>query len=577
MPTRQEILNKLNNNPTEFTPAVLANAIKSRDHDVTVADLYDLNNFPKETIDAVRRYLSDFENKKFDNAKSAGSPHDLNNFIKEFRNGRNVDEANNILKKLDDQIWNSIADSNQKSDFEQYKSDFPKGKHINDCKEILDDFDWFVTKRIDTVEAYSNYRITHPGIHDQEVDSLIRNYEDKKTWENCQSKGTEGYREYLAKFPNGQFASEARVRIDNVSQKERFLDKLRQNKNSENIARIKKAIQNNIISWNDVIEVYGEAIAETIKGYEDYPVLPDSEIPESLSGKGTEVYFWGIKGSGKTCALGTILSYVYKKGLYASLPCKGAKYMDALKNLFRRNLSLCILPPATNEEQIHEMALELKNPDKGKNPKGRYTQFTFIDLPGELIQRAYELRGKTKKEIESVLINDLASDYPRFKNFNILLNYLKDEKRPKIHFFIFEYGSHYKTVEIERNQSPVSVPDCLDSLMKVLIDLKVFSKSTVGIYLLMTKADRLPCDKEDRPVNAEEYFDEYFSSFKTNLEKICNESYIGDFCGITFSIGDVYAQQICKFNGEDTEKVLRKLFLKSKPESDKWWTKILKG
>lgn len=577
MATRQEILDKLNNNHIEFTPSVLANVIKSRDYDITVSDLYDLNNFPVEKIIEIRKILSDFENKKFEEARNSLTPRKLNSFIKDFREGKNVENAKKILKDLDNSSWENIADSSQKSDFEQYKSDFPKGNHYKDCNDILKDFDWYLAKKTDTVEAYSNYRITHPGIHDQEVDSLIRNYEDKKTWENCQSKGTEGYREYLAKFPNGQFASEARVRIDNVSQKERFLDKLRQNKNSENIARIKKAIQNNIISWNDVIEVYGEAIAETIKGYEDYPVLPDSEIPESLSGKGTEVYFWGIKGSGKTCALGTILSYVYKKGLYASLPCKGAKYMDALKNLFRRNLSLCILPPATNEEQIHEMALELKNPDKGKNPKGRYTQFTFIDLPGELIQRAYELRGKTKKEIESVLINDLASDYPRFKNFNILLNYLKDEKRPKIHFFIFEYGSHYKTVEIERNQSPVSVPDCLDSLMKVLIDLKVFSKSTVGIYLLMTKADRLPCDKEDRPVNAEEYFDEYFSSFKTNLEKICNESYIGDFCGITFSIGDVYAQQICKFNGEDTEKVLRKLFLKSKPESDKWWTKILKG
>ncbi len=93
----------------------------------------------------------------------------------------------------------------------------------------------------------------------------------------------------------------------------------------------------------------------------------------------------------------------------------------------------------------------------------------------------------------------------------------------------------------------------------------------------MTKADRLPCDKEDRPEKAEEYFDEYFPSFKTNLEEVCKDSFIGDFCGITFSIGEVYAQQICKFDGEDTEKLLRKLFLKSKPESDKWWTKMLKG
>lgn len=575
MATRQEILDKLNNNHTEFTPSVLANVIKSHDYDITVSDLYDLNNFPVEKIIEIRKILSDFENKKFEEAKNSLTPRKLNNFIKDFREGKNVENAKKILKDLDNSSWEDIADSNRKSDFEQYKSDFPKGNHYRDCNDILKDFDWYLAKKTDTVEAYSNYRINHPGVHDQEIDSLIKNYEDKKTWENCQSKGTEGYREYLLKFPNGQFAPEARVRIDNVSQKDKFLNRIRQNKNSVRILDIQKAVKDNKVTWSDITEVFGEAITEMIKSYEDDPILPNSEIPDCLSGNGTEVYFWGIKGSGKTCALGTALSYINKKGLYTPLPCKGAKYRDALKNLFRRNLSLCILPPATDEEQIHEMSLSLRNPDKKKNPDGRYTPFTFIDLPGELIHRAYELQGKTKDEVEKVLIKDLTSDEPHFKNFNILLNYLKDKNRPKIHFFIFEYGSHDRAIKI--NGQWVEIPDCLQALMSVLKDLKVFSKSTVGIYLLMTKADRLPCDKEDRPVNAEEYFDEYFSSFKTNLEKICNESYIGDFCGITFSIGDVYAQQICKFNGEDTEKVLRKLFLKSKPESDKWWTKILKG
>lgn len=50
------------------------------------------------------------------------------------------------------------------------------------------------------------------------------------------------------------------------------------------------------------------------------------------------------------------------------------------------------------------MALALRNPDKEKNPKGLYTPFTFIDLPGELIEKAYELQGKTKNEIELALI-----------------------------------------------------------------------------------------------------------------------------------------------------------------------------
>ncbi len=575
MATRQEILNDLNNNHTKFTPSVLANVIKSHDYDITVSDLYDLNNFPVEKIIEIRKILSDFENKKFEEARNSLTPRKLNSFIKDFREGKNVENAKKILKDLDNSSWENIADSNRKSDFEQYKSDFPNGNHYRDCNDILNDFDWYLAKKTDTVEAYSNYRINHPGVHDQEIDSLIKNYEDKKTWENCQSKGTEGYREYLLKFPNGQFAPEARVRIDNVSQKDKFLNGLLQDKNSVNISGIRKAIIDNKITWSDVIEIYGEPITEMFRKYEESPVLPKSEIPEHLTGNGTEVYFWGIGGSGKTCALGTALSYINKKGLYKPLPCKGAKYRDALKNLFKKDASLCILPPATDKEQIHEMALALKNPDKEKNPKGLYTPFTFIDLPGELIEKAYELQGKTKNEIESALINDSTNGNDYFKNFNTLLTYLKNRNRPKIHFFIFEYGSHNKTIEIKGQR--VEIPDCLQALMSVLEGLKVFSKSTVGIYLLMTKADKLPCDKEDRPKHAEEYFDEQFSAFKANLEEICTKSYIGDFCGITFSIGDVYAQQICKFDGTDTKKLLQKLFLKSRPESDGWLKSILKG
>lgn len=577
MATREKILTLLNDNHTEFSDSQIANTIKSSEYDVTVADLYDLDNFPEERISQIRRILTGFEDIKFQKAKDAGTSEALNAFIMEFRNGRNVDEAKEILNDLDDSAWEGIAVSTQIADFERYELNYPDGKHIVKCKEILEDFDWYLTERTDTVEAYSNYRINHPGRHDQEVDSLIRNYEDKKTWENCKLKGTEGYSEYLNKFPNGQFASEARVRIANVSQRDRFLNKLRQNKNSENIFGIRDAVDDNIISWSDVVEIYGEEITEMIKSYEEPPVLPKSEIPLQLTGKGAEVYFWGIRGSGKTCALATILSYINKKGIYKPLPCKGAKYRDSLKNLFKRNASLCILPPATDGEQIHEMALMMKNPDKEKNPKGLNTPFTFIDLPGELIEQAYEFQGKEIKEIVAILKNDELSGTNHFKNFNRLLSYLKNKERPKIHFFIFEHGSHDKIVEIAGND--VEIPDCLQALISVLNGLKVFSKSTVGIYLLMTKADQFSCDREDRPEKANEYFEEYFSAFKNNLEEICNNPWIniGDFCGITFSIGDVYASDICKFDGDDTEKLLRKLFLKSKPESGGWFNKILNG
>lgn len=576
MATRQQIIDKINSNPTNFSPDLIANIIKSPEHEFVVADLYDLVEYPQSKIAQVRNILADYENTKFQKAVGGGTPDDLRNFITEFGSGKNVEKADSLLKNMDDETWRGISDSQQKSDFVQYKSNFPEGKHIGVCDEILDDFDWYIAKKDDIIEGYQNYLDNHPGVRDDEVKNKIKYYEETQIWKNCEIRGTEGYKEYLNQYPNGRYASEAKIRISNVSQKDKFLNTLRLNKNENDISAIQRAVRENKIQWSDVEDIFGETITGMIKKYEDTPGLPNSEIPTQLCGKGTEVYFWGIRGSGKTCALGTILSYINKKGLYSQEDCKGAKYRDALKRLFKQSDdSLCILPPATDEEQIHEMALSLRNPDKVKNPKNLKTPFTFIDLPGELIHRAYELQGKTKVEVEDLLIKDNTSGANHFKNFNTLLTYLKNQKRPKIHFFIFEYGSHEKTIEI--NGSEVEIPDCLHALMSLLIKLKVFKKSTVGIYLLMTKADRLLCEKEDRPEKAEEYFNEHFSSFKNELEEICSDSFIGDFCGITFSIGDVYAQQICKFDGADTEKLLQKLFLKSKPENDNRFMKWLKG
>lgn len=575
MASRQQIIDKINNNPADFSPKEIANAIKSHEHEFVVADLYDLVKYPQSQIKQVRDLLADYEDTKFNQAKTAGLPSALWDYIKEFNRGDKVEEAKGILNALDEQRWKQISDSRVKSDFVQYMSDFPACQHIGECNEILNDFDWYLAEKDDTIEGYQNYLDNHPGVRDEDVKNKIKYYEETQIWKNCEIKGSAGYKEYLTQYPNGRYASEAKIRLSNVSQREKVIEDIKSNKYAASI--IQNQVRDNKITWKDVEDVYGEDITEIIKKYKGAPNLPNSKIPEKLQGKGTEVYFWGVRGSGKTCALGTILSYVNKKGMYEPSNCEGATYRDALKSLFKfkESDSFYILPPATNEEQIHEMALSLTNPDTVKNPKNLKTPFTFIDLPGELIHRAYELQGKTKEAIEEIIAKDEASGDDHFKNFNTLLTYLKNQNRPKIHFFIFEYGSHNKTIEI--NGQDVEIPDDLQALMSVLSDLKVFSKSTVGIYLLMTKADQLQCEKKDRPEKAEEYFNEHFLSFKNNLEKICNESYIGDFCGITFSIGEVYAQQICKFDGADTEKLLRKLFFKSKPEKDGWLNKIIKS
>ena len=100
-------------------------------------------------------------------------------------------------------------------------------------------------------------------------------------------------------------------------------------------------------------------------------------------------------------------------------------------------------------------------------------------------------------------------------------------------------------------------------MIQFLKEKKVFTKTTVGVYVLVTKCDRMNCERSERPRLANEYVKSELASFWNTLERTCKDAAIKDLKTLSFSVGEVFAQNLCIFDAEDTNKVIEKLLIKT--------------
>ena len=494
---------------------------------------------PNDKAEAVKTLLKEDDDNLWGAALLTDTPEAYSNYLAKFPDGFHSQEAKEKLAELEDSVWNEIQIHITKQDLENYLSVFPNGKYVNDCNNLLEDMPWLETKQKNTINDYENYKVQYPGKHVREIEEAINTLNDDNDWNNaCTIGDTYAYRQYLNLHSSGKHAHEARNRIQASAGRDKLLSDLRENPNSHSAKEIKEKVKNNVATWDDIARVFGVDKTDAIKTFVEPIKLPESTPSESLCEGSTEVYFWGTPASGKTCALGSIISSAQKKGIYEPLPCPGYDYMTRLSNVFDTR-GFCTFPDSTSISNIQEMIMNLRD----KNNKNH--TITLIDLAGELFRSAYFLEHNLFLEDE------------KKEALNTALSYLKDTRNNKIHFFVVEYGAQDKYWE------GYKMVNYLDNMIGYLKRENIFTKSTVGVYVIVTKCDMIDCSPEDRPKRAFEYVSQELPAFWNTLQKTCGDSGVGDLRILSYSVGDVFAQNLCKFEGRDTDKVLDKFLTKT--------------
>lgn len=380
----------------------------------------------------------------------------------------------------------------------------------------------------------------------QQLDSI-----DNDDWERAKYGNEFALSDYITKHPAGKHVAEAKQKIDFLerqrananAQKQTILNNIMRNPNTYPPAKIIEFLQNGICESDLLNCNIPQSAIENLNNIVT-PNLELGQTPTSIPTGFTEVYFWGATGSGKTCALGAVLQMAQQKGYLNIATGPGCRYATQLKNIFSDDgIANDYLPGPTPVENTQYLPFTLKRP----NEKGTRS-VSLIELSGEIFKCFFD--KNTGQPLQS------QSHVDTFESLN---SFLKNNNR-KIHFFFVDYNRENKPDGNRLTQS-----DYLSAASTYFKNNKIFGKSTDAIFVVLTKSDLLrdeygnSISYEKRVEYAKKYLNENnYKSFINTLKDICKKESInaGVLTVEPFSLGKVYFQQICDFDGSSASTIV---------------------
>lgn len=377
--------------------------------------------------------------------------------------------------------------------------------------------------------------------------------EDDDAWERAKYLNENSIRDYISAFPNGKYVREAKDRIDDLesqrrnqrAQRQSILDKIKQNPNSYPAGEIINYLGNGTITMDDLIN-YCEVPQSAINNLEKIktPFLQLGETPSSIPDGYTEVYFWGGTGSGKTCALGAVLQMADKRGYLNIATGPGYNYTNQLKNIFSHNGEADdFLPAPSPLETTQYLPFSLKKVNEKVT-----RSVSLIELSGEIFKCFFYKNAGLQLPTQS-----------HEDTFNSLNRFLKTNNR-KIHFFFIDYNKENKP-----DGNGITQSDYLSAASTYFENNAVFNKSTDAIYIVLTKSD-LMLDENGNAIKdynqrvnfAKTYLQNNYISFINTIKNSCKKNSIngGKLEVEPFSLGKVYFNGICDFDGTAAEKLV---------------------
>lgn len=372
-------------------------------------------------------------------------------------------------------------------------------------------------------------------------------------------------REFLSKYPYSEYVESVKNKIENIEKedeenmKDKY-DEIKRNINDYKPDEVKAELGEDFlrdlcnqlgIDYNVVVN-YDEPTLE----FNEIPKIKD-DVPEGF----TDVFFWGIPSSGKTCALSVILRTMKDKYSMTSPPIAtkfGSTYRDSLVNIFSNKTGY--LPAATQKDRTQYMPLLLK---KRNNDKDKYRQISFFELSGEVFKYFYELENGSNILAE----DDRDHVESAFNTLNLLLN----SNNKKIHFFFIDYKQETKGIKDKHNLTQENYLSAAATYFRDKND--IFKKKTDAVYIVVTKADEIKA--ENKTEKAKDFLNENFGSFIDSIEVLCKRDSV-HFNVKLFSIGDVYFKGICKINYYYAENIVEDLLRIVKPINESRFAKFMK-
>ena len=499
--------------------------------------------------------------------------------------GNHVELAKQKLPEIESQIkleaeraeqaeWDAV-DPFSTTDLWGYLSKYPNTIH----KSEIDDSLWGLVNQ-ESVQDIQNYITMLPqGIHVREAQLILNAIVE---WNNVKlTNDIFCVNDYIRNNPNTPFKNQAQVQLMGLKQQE--IGMMRTNPNSYEVNRLLRLINDGIFSDHELVnaKVMTETVLETLRNHDINADLPDirqaieNSRAECKDGY-TDVFFFGVPSTGKTCVL---MGMSRSNSLHINLASGGGDYAAALQQYTDVGVTVPRTPGTfvtTLEATISSVS------DQG----GAVHKINLVEMSGE--EFAFDIANNPDKIFTFEQMGSGATQL------------LKNDNR-KVFFLIID-----PTANVVRINREIVVQDGFDedtgepithtdlqycvvnqrTLIQKMVDLFTdpgnaeIMKKVDSIHIIMTKSDTLgnPVEREEKALNI---FQQKFSGdILKPLIDLCEEYNINSRTNFhpnlyTFSLGTFYVGGLYEYEQTDSDRLV--VAIKNSTQSVKkksWWDRL---
>lgn len=630
------LIEQAKKNPRDLPPRKLAEMIIDKDlEEVNESVLNSLNDREKQQI---RNIIFELKKKygEEDAWAACSTLNDYVQFIQFYPESSHKDEADRRIAELRireiEEDWQKTCRTNTKDAYCGFIDLYPGSKYEGEAKQQLDQIlqqEKLEKRKAEIEEHQRKEKCAWEACSTcQDFIRFKENYPtsfhvgecEEKAWSAClASNKKEAYRLFIDEFPDSRYRMEADEKLMNVLDPEAMEEWLRlENNPRTNISEMvnfykshrsfKKKIHDYFIenmAYNPnryvreaMVSVLTSDIFEPLElvkrgiitlhaknWIEQHPKEPDDDhqtnIPVDTTPtspvKNTDVYFFGVPGSGKSTVLAGLFkleSECMKKMSFKLLTnTTGYNYAKDLtqyikEGLFPRPTQVDI--KRENKDKIKEG--EVENNQTQKDEADKYIQImntelletvkgtdyihhiTFIEMPGErTLQFAAGGAGAGLSSLGPGTEN-------LFRNGN-----------RKVLFFILDPDPN-KGQFVKVNEADVFITqgETLNFIVELISKNPEFLESVDAMHVILTKSDifKCFCPEANEGASPDDLIEmimnqEGYAAFKRELMRICSpkHSSINEHCGhcpyvFTFSLGKVMPGHVVDYRRASSENIL---------------------
>lgn len=476
----------------------------------------------------------------------------------------------------------------------------PSGNHVNEANTLYDEVESFVKKKkieeeeedwakvnIDSMGDLIGHLSKYPSsVHKQEIDDLF--------WDNTNKENISDVDEYLQYFPDGSHKNDAEsvkkaiivwlevkntndifeinsyiknnpnspfvesARILLLTLKQQEISSMKNNPSAYEVGTLMRFLNEGIFTERELInqDVLTKRVIDILKDPDLVENLPDIQLaidnstPECKDGY-TDIYFFGIPSTGKTCIL---MGLSRSNSLHINLAHGGGDYAAALQQFIDAGVTVpqtkmgfvATLEATINEREqnsVHKINLiEMAGEDFARKIAGNQEHIFDFDAMGT---GATDLLKNDNKKVFFLIIDPTT-------------NVIRYNRREVVGYDEETGDPIYDLVKIRCNQQ--TLIDKMVALFAYPGNAEIMKKVD-SIHIIMTKADLLgdEINREERALN--EFNVKYGSNILDPLIDLCKEYNINVQTKYypklyTFSLGKFYVGGVYEYDSTDSNKLV---------------------